>query len=206
MLYVNYCISCYKPGTCVRRLRTFTNLLIQSPGSSAVICLQSCRTSFFVSSVLLPEPARCTITTTKNIPLWAHCYPFTATFLRACINPWTVCPTILHTRKLNFALNEGRSRVFPFPPPCNSGATCNLLQMENEWCRKHLSVWTKPLTRTRGEFRILTGKTQTWLDACVRLPAGFRHYIKLSNSWLRCFQLIWKADNNLVITAAALCD
>ncbi len=182
-------------------LSAFIISLIQSLSSSAVICLESCRTSFFVSSALLSETARCSITTSENIPLLDRSYPFTLTFFSAGINPCTVCPTIPHTRKLNFALSEGRSRGFSLPPPFYWGATCNLLEMKSGWWRNHFAAWTKPLTRARGESEISTGRTQTWLDTSSLCLSIRRFHTSIcSTCWLSCLHgispdTIQKTDN-----------
>lgn len=199
---VTHCTGCYKAGPCVSMISSL-HLLIQKPGGCVV---KSGRTSFFVSSVLLPEPARCT---TQNIPLQTNSYPFTLTFLGSCINPWTVCPIILHTRKLIFAPSKGRSWVFS---PSSLWLRSYLLQ-KVRWCRKRKALFGLNPKREHGD-SLWFGQVRHKLDLDVgTLCSGFRHLTSncsvCSLRWLQGIwpDMIWRADNNtLVITAAAGCD
>lgn len=173
-------------STCARGLSTFIH--------SALL-----GSAWKVAEPVSLSPPRCslshlgvTITATYliiNLLLSFYSQPFLST----CIHPWTVCPSILHTRKLNFALSEGRSWAFPLPPAFNLGAAYNLIKKEGGCCVKHFAAWTKTL-RAHGE-SLGFGQVRHKPD-CLHVVWHWN----CSGCWLSWFEgislyKIWKADN-----------
>lgn len=100
---------------------------------------------------------RCSSLSQPGAPRTSHYNP-TALLLH------TGCPTILHTRKLNFALSDGGGANVLLSSSFKSGAAGNLLQMEGGgWEAVSRSDWTT--NEHTGRVWASTGRTHLWLTA-----------------------------------------